>query len=108
MIDTVLQAVAEPRRRYIMRLILGVERSAGNIAYHFAVSRPAISQHLRVLEQAELVSVRAVGRRRLYTARPEGLAELRAYLEEFWDDRLSRLRQAAEAEERRSLDAGSP
>jgi DNA-binding transcriptional ArsR family regulator len=105
MIDTVLQAVAEPRRREIMRLIHGVEQSSGEIASHFAVSRPAISQHLRVLEHAGLVSVRAVGTRRLYTTRPAGLAEIRAYLDEFWDDHLLLLKQAAEAEERRASDA---
>src|SRR5690349_20810785 len=88
MIDTVLQAMAEPRRREIMRLIHGVEQSSGEIASHFAVSRPAISQHLRVLEHAGLVTVRALGTRRLYTSRPAGLAELRAYLDELWNDQL--------------------
>src|SRR5579859_657228 len=92
MIDMVLQAMAEPRRRKIMRLIHGVEQSSGQIASHFAVSRPAISQHLRVLEHAGLVTVRAQGTRRLYTTRPAGLAELRAYLDEFWNDHLSLLK----------------
>lgn len=101
MIDTVLQAIAEPRRRAILRLILGVEQSSGEIASHFAVSRPAISQHLQVLADAGLVTARSVGTRRLYTARPEGFVELRRYLEQFWDDRLLLLKQAAEAEERR-------
>jgi DNA-binding transcriptional ArsR family regulator len=102
MIDTVLQALAEPRRREIMRLIHGVEQSSGEIASHFAVSRPAISQHLRVLEQAGLVSVRAAGTRRFYTTRPQGLTELRDYLATYWDDRLALLKRAAEAEERRT------
>jgi DNA-binding transcriptional ArsR family regulator len=99
--DSVLQAIAEPRRREILVLIRGGELAAGDIAAHFDVTRPAISQHLQVLAAAGLVTVRKDGTRRLYQARPEGLADLRAFLESFWDDRLLRLKQAAEAEERR-------
>jgi DNA-binding transcriptional ArsR family regulator len=101
MMDVVLQAIAEPRRREILMLIRAGELAAGEIAAHFDVTRPAISQHLQVLMAAGLVSVRRQGTRRLYQARPEGLADLRAFLETFWDDRLLRLKQAAEAEERR-------
>lgn len=101
MIDTVLQALAEPRRREILMLIRADELPAGEIAAHFDVTRPAISQHLQVLMAAGLVSVRKHGTRRLYQARPDGLADLRTFLETFWDDRLQRLKQAAEAEERR-------
>src|ERR1044071_3838443 len=101
MIDLVLQAIVEPRRRDILRLIQRMELSSGAIAAHFDVTRPAISQHLQVLAAAGLVSVRRDGTKRLYQARPEGLGELRRFLEEFWDDRLERLKQAAEAEERR-------
>jgi DNA-binding transcriptional ArsR family regulator len=100
-IDTVLQALAEPRRRAILRLVLSAERTSGEIAAQFDVTRPAISQHLQVLASAGLVSVRREGTRRLYSARPEGLAELRAFLDEFWDERLLLLRQVAEAEQRR-------
>jgi DNA-binding transcriptional ArsR family regulator len=99
--DLILQALVEPRRRDILRLIQCAELSSGEIAAHFDVTRPAISQHLQVLATAGLVSVRRDGTRRLYQARPEGLGELRRFLEEFWDDRLERLKQAAEAEERR-------
>ena len=99
--NAVLQAIAEPRRREILMLIRAGELASGEIAAHFAVTRPAISQHLQVLTAAGLVSVRKDGTRRLYQARPEGLADLRAFLESFWDDRLLRLKQAAEAEERR-------
>ena len=99
--DLVLQAIAEPRRREILMLIRTGELASGDIAAHFDVTRPAISQHLQVLSAAGLVSVRKDGTRRLYQARPEGLAELRTFLESFWDDRLLRLKQAAEAEERR-------
>jgi DNA-binding transcriptional ArsR family regulator len=97
----VLRALAEPRRQEILKLIANDELAAGEIAAHFSVSRPAISQHLQVLKAAGLVSERRVGTRHLYQARPEGLAELKAYLEEFWDIALERLAQAAEAEQRR-------
>ena len=102
MIDLALRAIAEPRRRDILRLVRSAELPAGEIASHFEVTRPAISQHLRVLVDARLVTVRRAGTRLLYRSRPEGLAELRQYLEGFWDDSLQRLKQAAEAEERRS------
>ena len=99
--DLVLQAIVEPRRREILMLIRVSELASGDIAAHFDITRPAISQHLQVLAEAGLVSVRKDGTRRLYQARPEGLTDLRAFLESFWDDRLLRLKQAAEAEERR-------
>src|SRR3954464_9209111 len=97
--EAVAQAIAAPRRRAILRLVRDGELSAGEIAQHFDVTRPAISQHLRVLREAELVVERRDGTRRLYRARPEGLAELRAFLDDFWD--LAALKAAAEAEERR-------
>jgi DNA-binding transcriptional ArsR family regulator len=77
------------------------ELSAGEIAAHFDVTRPAVSQHLRVLKDAELLVERREGTRRLYRARPEGLAELRAFLDDFLDGGLAELKAAAEAEERR-------
>lgn len=104
MIDTTLQAIAEPRRRDILQLIHRAELSSGEIAMHFDITRPAISQHLQVLAAAGLVSVRREGTRRLYRARPEGLADLRAFLDAFWDDRLLQLKRAAEAEQRRHGD----
>ncbi len=73
--------------------------SAGEIAAHFEVSWPAVSQHLTVLKDAGLVSERRAGTRRLYRARPEGLAELRSFLEGFWDERLAALTREAELEE---------
>jgi DNA-binding transcriptional ArsR family regulator len=97
----VLRALAEPRRQEILQLLGAAEMASGEIAGHFAVSRPAISQHLQVLKAAGLVSERRLGTRRLYQARPEGLAELRAFIDAFWDDALSRLAREAEAEERR-------
>jgi len=96
-VDDTFHALAEPRRRAILRLVQGTEMAAGEIAAHFEVTRPAISQHLRVLRSAGLLIERRQGTRRLYRARPEGLAELRSYLDEFWDAGLERLRTAAEA-----------
>jgi DNA-binding transcriptional ArsR family regulator len=97
----VVQAISEPRRREILRLIQDRELSAGEIASRFEVTRPAISQHLTVLRSAGLVSERRDGTRRLYRARPEGLAELRAFLDGFWDSGLERLKVEAEREQRR-------
>ena len=100
-VEQVLRAIAEPRRLEILRLIQSVELSAGKIASNFNVTRPAISQHLRVLKVAGLISERKQGTMRLYQARPEKLAELRSYLEHFWEDRLHVLAREAEMEERR-------
>ncbi len=98
--DAVLHALAEPRRRAILRLVKDHERPAGDIAAAFPdVSAPAISQHLRVLREAGLVQERRDGTRRLYRARPEGLAELRVWLRDFWDEGLDRLKEEAEFDE---------
>lgn len=99
-----LRALAEPRRQDILRLISGRELAAGEIAAHFQITRPAISQHLQVLKGAGLVSERRAGTRHLYQARPEGLEELRAFLDQFWEVALQRLADVAEAEERRPAD----
>jgi DNA-binding transcriptional ArsR family regulator len=107
MLDESLRAIVEPRRRSILQVLRQEERSVGEIAAHFDVTRSAISQHLGILTEAGLVSVRQIGTRRLYRARPEGLAELRAFIEQFWSERLEHLAQAAEAEERR-LGHGDP
>jgi DNA-binding transcriptional ArsR family regulator len=98
--DVALKAIAEPRRRRILSLVRDEELSAGEIAAHFDVTRPAVSQHLTVLKEAGLVSERRNGTRRLYRARPEGLTELRTFLEGFWDERLEALKREAEREER--------
>ena len=104
--DAVLRAIAEPRRREILQLIQEAELSSGEIAANFDVSGPAISQHLKVLLEAGLVTMRKEGTRRLYRARPEGLAEVRSFLEAFWDEGLRSLKEAAEAAERRSKISG--
>jgi DNA-binding transcriptional ArsR family regulator len=98
-VDAALQALAEPNRRAILVLVRDRELPAGEIATHFEVTRPAVSQHLKVLKDAGLVSERREGTRRLYRARPEGLAEVRRYFEDFWDGGLERLKAAAEREQ---------
>jgi DNA-binding transcriptional ArsR family regulator len=98
-----IEAIADPRRREILRLIRAAELPAGAIAAHFGdVSRPAISQHLRVLREAGLLRERREGTRRLYRVRPGGLDDLRGFLEEFWDERLEALKAESEQEERSS------
>jgi DNA-binding transcriptional ArsR family regulator len=99
--EAALKAIAAPRRRQILSLVREGELSAGAIAAHFDVSRPAVSQHLTVLKEAGLVTERRNGTRRLYRARPEGLYPLREFLEEFWDERLEALKREAEQEERK-------
>lgn len=95
------RAIAEPRRRAILTLVRDRERSAGEIASRFEVSRPAISQHLAVLREAELLDERREGTRRLYRARTEGLVELVGFLDGFWAGRLERLKLAAELDQQR-------
>ena len=98
--DLALRALAAPRRREILRLVRHQELTSGAIAARFDVTGPAISQHLGVLKEAGLVSERREGTRRLYRARPDGLADVRRFVEDFWDDRLDRLREAAEEAQR--------
>ena len=98
--DDALRAVADPTRRQILRLVRDQELSAGEIATHFSeMSRPAVSQHLRVLSEAGLVDVRRAGNRRMYRWRPEGLRDATSFLEEMWTDWLTRLKVAAERAE---------
>src|SRR3989440_3377011 len=99
--ETALKAIADPRRRRIMQLVWDAELSAGEIASPFDVTQPAVSQHLKVLKEAGLVNERRNGTRRLYRARPEGLADLKAFLDDFWGDRLEALKREAEREEKK-------
>jgi DNA-binding transcriptional ArsR family regulator len=80
-VEAAIRAIAERHRREIVRLTRDGELTAGQIAAHFEVSRPAVSQHLRILKDTGLLSERRQGTRRFYRARLEGLAELRAFLE---------------------------
>ena len=94
--ETALRALSDPGRRRILTLVRDEEHSAGEIAAEFTVSWPAVSQHLRVLKEAGLVTERREGTRRLYRARPEGLDDVRAFLDEFWDDKLKNLKREVE------------
>ena len=92
-----LDALGDPTRRRVLELVR--ERGpvpVGTIAAGLPVSRPAVSQHLRVLEGARLVTCTKQGTRHLYAVAPDGLGELRAWLDEFWDDALAAFRRAAE------------
>ena len=86
-----LRAFANPGRRRALEALAQEERSSGSLADLCGWSKPAASQHLKVLREAGLVDVRADGNRRVYRARSEGLAQLRAFLDEFWGERLSTL-----------------
>jgi DNA-binding transcriptional ArsR family regulator len=94
----VFQVLAEPRRREVLALLAEEERTAGDIAARFDVTRQAVSQHLRILLAAGLIRERRDGTRRWYRARPEGLAEVRAYVEAMWPSALEQLKLAAERE----------
>ena len=83
----------------MLALVRRAPRSVGDIAEELPVSRPAVSQHLKILKGAGLVTDRAVGTRRLYVADPSGFAALRAYVEAFWDDALTAFAAAADHEE---------
>jgi DNA-binding transcriptional ArsR family regulator len=96
--DEALKAIAEPRRRAILRLVAEGELAAGEIAAAFDVSRTAVSQHLTVLKNAGLLDERRDGTRRLYRARPEGLAGLREFLNDIWASSLDVARRLVEAE----------
>ena len=106
--EAVLKAIAEPRRREILRLVSGGELTAGEIAARFDVTRPAISQHLTILRNAGLLD--GAPRRHatpLPRTRPEAFGEVRAYLEGFWDESLLALKNAVESDERRAI-RGNP
>jgi DNA-binding transcriptional ArsR family regulator len=92
-LEDLFKALAEPRRLAILRLVHDHELPAGEIAEHFQTTRQAVSQHLRVLETVGLLHLRRDGARRLYRASDEGIDELRAYLDTFWDDSLSSLKR---------------
>ena len=99
--QSVLKALAEPRRVAILTLLQGGEMRACDIAKQFETTRPAISEHLRVLTDAGLLVLRREGTSRIYAVRSEGFAELREFLDRFWDDRLARLKTVVEREARK-------
>ena len=93
---TVLKALAEPRRQALLRLVRNQPRSVGEIASHFDITQQAVSQHLQVLKQAGLVSLKQDRQRHLYVADSDGLRALDAFLAEFWPESLRRLKHAVE------------
>jgi DNA-binding transcriptional ArsR family regulator len=96
-----MDALGDPTRRAIFERLREGPLAVGEIAAGLPVSRPAVSQHLRVLKEAGLVSERRDGTRRLYRLDPDGLAELRVYFDQFWTAALADFKAAAEAHERR-------
>ena len=91
-----LAAIADPTRRQVFERLAEGPRSVGDLARGLPVSRPAVSQHLKVLKEAGLVADRAEGARRIYEIDPRGLGALRAWLDQFWGDALAAFKAEAE------------
>ena len=94
-----LAALADPTRRTVFETLRHGPRAVGDLAQGLPVSRPAVSQHLRVLRRAGLVRERRVGTRNFYSVDGDGLAELRDYFEGFWEEALAAFKEAAEREQ---------
>lgn len=94
--DIVLRAIADPSRRRILRLVRGQSLAAGEVARHFEMTQQAVSQHLKVLQRAGLLTEQRQGARRLYALRPEPLDQVRAVLDDLWPDALGRLKGVVE------------
>jgi DNA-binding transcriptional ArsR family regulator len=94
-----LTALADPTRRAIFERIAERPSAVGELAGELPVSRPAVSQHLKVLKQAGLVVDRPVGNRRIYQLDPAGIGALRAYLDRFWNQSMAAFKAAAEKED---------
>ena len=97
--DGTLKAIADPTRRRILSMVWQEEWPAGAIASRFDMSQPAVSQHLKVLLEAGLVTLRREGTKRYYRANHQAMAAVRRLIEAFWDERLAALKDAAEAEQ---------
>jgi DNA-binding transcriptional ArsR family regulator len=95
-------ALGDPTRRAILERLADRPRAVGELARELPVSRPAVSQHLKVLKDARLVVDQAVGTRRIYQLDPDGLGALRAYLDHFWDQALAAYRTAVEQQTKES------
>ena len=93
--DAAISALADPTRRAIFERLAESPSAVGELAAEFPVSRPAVSQHLKVLKDAGLVTDRAEGTRRIYTVAPDGLGALRSYFDRFWQQSLAAFRNAA-------------
>jgi DNA-binding transcriptional ArsR family regulator len=97
--DKALAALADPTRRSLYERLRRREHAVGELARALGVSQPAVSQHLRVLRKARLVRERRMGTRHYYTAHPEGLAELKRYIETLWDDVLEAYAESSPVEQ---------
>lgn len=99
-VNTTFRALADPTRRRIIELVAVEGMTAGEIARHFASTRPAVSQHLTVLRKADLLVERRAGRTRVYQTNPETVEDAVRHLQSFWSGRLNELKRVAEREER--------
>ncbi|MFT6398134.1 MAG: DNA-binding transcriptional ArsR family regulator [Bradymonadia bacterium] len=98
----IFRAIADPTRRSIMALLAGGERSLGQIASSYEMTRPAVTKHLGILRESGLIEVRTCGRQRLHSLRPEALKTVSDWLSfysQFWDNKLENLKQAVEADD---------
>jgi DNA-binding transcriptional ArsR family regulator len=95
-VATALDVLADPTRRSIFERLADGPQAVGDLAQHFPVSRPAVSQHLKALKDAGLVRDRADGRRRVYAVDPGGIEEMRRWLDRFWDRALAAFADAVE------------
>jgi len=96
--DTALATLADPTRRLLMERLRAGPRAVGDLARGLPISRPAVSQHLKVLKEARLVNDRAEGTRRVYQIDPHGLGEIRRWLDQFWDASLAAFKKDVEKE----------
>ncbi len=103
--DTVIDALGNPSRREIFERLRAGPQAVGELAAGLPISRPAVSQHLKILKDAGLVQDRPLGTRRIYQLEPTGLEALRAYVDDVWDTALRQLKHEAEANEREARHA---
>lgn len=94
-----LDALGDPTRRAVFELLIGGRKAVGELAAELPVSRPAVSQHLRVLKDAGLVTAEARGTRRLYAVDPSGLVAIRTWMDGFWDQTLTNFKHLVEQPE---------
>ncbi|MFZ3590221.1 ArsR/SmtB family transcription factor [Bacillus sp. DJP31] len=102
----VFQAIADPTRRKLLRLLVDKEMPVTAISEHFPINRTAVSKHLRILSDSKLVSVEKVGRETRYRLQPEALLEVKEWIsfyEQFWDNKISMLKHLVENEEKSDL-----
>jgi DNA-binding transcriptional ArsR family regulator len=99
-VPDMMKALGDPQRVAILRLVHSAALPAGEIASHFKTTRQAVSQNLKVLTNAGLVELRQEGTRRFYRIRPEAFADIRSFLDAFWDDRLTTLKHEIESKRR--------